>query len=235
MWSQITEDQLVECPDRDTFFRLAASQPRTGTLDQRHWLQSKNRKWLVRGENVHGRQKVQFRVTPFAEAGIRVWDEFGRELAAEELRFDAAGFPQNGRRHVWDDETAPGATAPATPAQQISRAVVSGEDRVRLDGVFEGLDRRLARMAYLDRRGRTWSPTSPTPLAAEPVMGSLEAREEVARRLGRPLGGDADWWRERIGDGITRSALEAAWVEWSADVAMSEGRRRGGEHGTSTA
>jgi len=46
-------------------------------------------------------------------------------------------------------------------------------------------------------------------------MGSLEAREEIVRRLGRPLGADGAWWRDRIGNGVTPDQLEALWEEFT--------------------
>lgn len=216
LWNQITAEQLVECPDRDTFFSLAASTPKEGVLDNRLWLRASGRVWLIRGEHVHARQRVTWRLAPFLAQGIRVWDEHGRELAPEELSFNEAGFPENGRRHVWGDEEAAGATAPPTPAQQVSRAVKSGEETVELPGIWDDVERRLARQHYLERQGRTWTPAATASPAAtgEPLMGELEARLEVANRLGRALGADGDWWASRIGTGITRSELDAAWAEW---------------------
>ncbi len=216
MWCRITEEQLRECPPRDVFFDLVETNPRTGTLDNRLWLRAEGRTWLVRGTNVHARQKVRFRLSPWAPAGVRVWDEFERELAAEELRFNDAGFPVNGRLHVWGSAEDKGATAPATPAQQVAADVASGEVEVRYDGIFDDVTKRLERQSYLQRRAQTWEPPAEREHRGEPLMGSLEAREEIHRRLGRALGGDAAWWRARIGDGITRSDLDVAWAEFLA-------------------
>ncbi len=212
-WLRITAKQLVECPGRDTFFQLATTTKKVATLDNRHHLRADSRRWEIRGENVHGRQKVTFRLAPFSESGIRVWDEWGRELAATEIFVDANGFALNGRRHVWHDDDAPGATAPPTAAQRISKTVEDGEARKTLP-VFDDLEDRVRRQTYLARQGREWAPQD-TPVAADPVLGSLDAREEIFRRLGRPLIGEVGrWWLERIGDGITVRGLEAAWLEF---------------------
>lgn len=222
LWATITAEQLREAPDRETFLQLAATTAKTGTLDNRLWLRAKGRTWLIRGENIYPGQKVEYRLSPFISQGIRVSDDQGRELAAEEIRFDPVGFPQNGRLHVWDDEEHRGATAPAPVAQQISREVVTNADLVRVEGLFDDLDERLARKTYLTRQGQEWAGNSP--LAQAPVLGLFEVIEEVARRLGRPLGGDGAWWHERIGGGLTASELEAAWNEWTMSAAEAAGR-----------
>lgn len=217
LWAGITPEQLREPPDRDTFFRLATTRPETGKLDNRLWLHADSKKWLVRGEGVYTGQAVTWRLAPFTEAGIRVWDGDGRELAATRLSFDAAGFAANGLRHVWDDEAAPGATAPAPPAARVAAAVAA--EPVRLDTMFDDLDERLRRHAVLSPAGTAWRAPDPQ-AAAEPPMGSLEAREEIARRLGRPLGDDGAWWRERIGSGVTAAQLDTLWQEFLAREAQ---------------
>ena len=213
VWSTITREQLVECPDRKTFFRLATSAPKVGTLDNRLYLQHDNRFWLLRGENLYPGQKITYKDAPFLDVGIRCWDEFKRELAAEEIRRDKAGFPLNGRFHVWDEEEHAGAAAPLPPAQQVSRAVVRGEDEVHLENALGGIRERLEKRAQLAPEGQTWQPAGALP--TEPPMGSLEAREEIVRRLGRPLGADGAWWRDRIGNGVTPDQLEALWEEFT--------------------
>jgi len=221
-WLRITDQQLVECPPRDVFFQLASGHEKTGTLDNRHHLRADSRRWEIRGENVHARQKVTYRLSPFTSTGIRVWDEWGRELAATEISIDGWGFASNGRRHVWHDEDAPGASAPPTPAQHISQAVKKGNgERVTLP-VFDDLEERVARQTYLARQGQEWAPRD-TAMAAAPVMGDLEALEEIFRRLGEPLVGEiGEWWRARIGDGITTSELEIAWTEFQKRDAQGE-------------
>ena len=213
LWSTITADQLVEPPSAEVFRQLASSRPKIGTLDNRLWLRSGGQTWLIQGPNVHARQKVSFRLSPYTDAGVRVWDEHERELAATALSFDAAGFPTNGLRHVWDDEDAPGATAPATPAQDVAIRVAAGDQDVSIDDMFDDLDERIGRQAYLATDGTPW--TSGDQVATEPVISSLDAREEVMHRLGRPLGPDAAWWKARIGDGLTATQLEAAWLEFT--------------------
>lgn len=223
VWLEIADDQLVEVPDRDVFLQLASTNRRQGTLTNRLWLRADNRKWLIAGDNIYPRQKVFYRLSPWLDAGIRVWDGDEQELAATELEFDSAGFPLNGRRHVWDDDEAKGATAPLPPAQKLAKAVASGEVPVRVEGLFDDLDERLARHRYIERRGQAWT-SKDTPIASEPVLGSMEARESIRNRLGRRLSREEGaWWRQRIGDGITPSDLEAAWEEFTAGAAGDVG------------
>lgn len=209
LWMTITPDQLLEPPERDTFFQLAATNPQTGTLTNRCVLRADGRKWHIKGEHVYTRQKVQYRLAPFFEQGIRVWDEHGRELAAEELFENEAGFPINGPRHVFGEEG--GAAQAAPPAQRIVQRQDAGrdEDDVRITDVFDNIEAQVARHRYLAPRGRTWSPPTPQAeqAAAEPLLSSGEARERVAQELGRALGSDGAWFRAQIGDGITESAL----------------------------
>lgn len=214
-WCRITPEQLVECPSRELFFQLASKSPRTGTLNAQHVLRADSRKWEIRGEHVHGRQKVTYRLAPFTEVGIRVWDAHGRELAATELGADAWGFATGGRRHVWDDEDQAGSTAPPTPAQHIANAVADKSKRVEVSGLFDDLEDRLARQAYLTTRGREWVPKAESPVAAEPVTGELDCREEVRERLGGLDRQGWQWWADRIGDGLTRSELDAAFEAWA--------------------
>ncbi len=228
LWATIQPEQLVECPDRDVFFQLAASSPRTGVLNANHYLRANNRTWLIRGDHVHARQRVRYRLTPFVSNGVRVWDQHGRELSAEEVHLNEAGFPTTGRFHVWDDAAHPGATAPSTPAQTIAAEVVKKRDERDLDvdldlDVFGDLERRARRRAYLNTRGQDWA-AQDSALSASPVVPRLEALEEIVRRLGRGLGADGPWWRERIGDGLTTQQLDQAWDEFVALEVAAGGR-----------
>lgn len=215
--STITPEQLVECPDRATFFALAASTPSVGTLDNRLWLRVDGRKWLVKGGHVRPKSKVTYRLAPFQEQGIRVWDEHGAELTAELLRFDEAGFAVNGNTWTMDSAEQPGASAKLAPAQTISKAVVAGETEVSVPNLFDDLDRRLAQQSYLTRPGRAWQPTPASPLADEPPMGLFEVRAQVIRWLGRGLSvEEGNWWKARATDGLTESQLQAAYATFTA-------------------
>lgn len=230
-WTTIRPDQLVEAPDRDVFLQLAATNRRTGVLNNKLQLRADGRTWEIAGSNVHPRQRLAYRLSPFTEAGIRVWDEHERELAATEIHFDpVSGFPQNGRRHVWDDDDAQGSSHKPVPAQTLAADVASDSDAVRLDQVFDDLDERLAKHAFLaaQQEGQVWQPSGGDGLADEPLLGSVEARERVAAMLGRPLGHDeAAWWRERIGDGCTQGAVDAAMHEFLHGVAVPTAEQLG--------
>ena len=82
-WLDLPSAQLRECPERDVFLDLASTHPKIATLDNRLWLRARNRTWQIRGENIHPGQKISFRLFPFSDSGIRVWDGWERELAAE--------------------------------------------------------------------------------------------------------------------------------------------------------
>lgn len=216
IWSGISSEQLRECPPRDLFFDLACDLPKERTLDNRHWISVDGRKFLVRGPNVYAGQKVTFRMAPFTEQGIRIWDDQGRELAGEELVFDDAGFAINGRVHVWDDEEQAGASAPPTPAQDILAELDAGGDLdLDIDDPFDGLEQVVARQRFLAPEGQPWDGEAPT--VAEIPMGRLEAKERLADELG-PLSelseADRSWWSAQIGESITPSALEAALDAW---------------------
>jgi len=218
MWLTITPDQLIECPDRDTFFQLAASHPREGVLTNRLVLRADGRKWFITGEHVYPRQRVKYRLSPFVEAGIRVWDAEGRELSADELQFDEAGFPVAGPRHVWGDDEAEGFSHKQTAARRVVQRIDDDEDDLKVASVFDGLDSALERHRYLTPTGQTWSPATEAAeaVAAEPRLSSTEAREHVARELGRAIGSDGAWWRDRIGDGVTESQLDELLAEFRA-------------------
>lgn len=222
LWSQIAADQLREAPDQATFLHLAAGNARTGTLDNRLWLRADGRVWQLRGELLRPRSVVTYRLMPFSDVGIRVWNEHGAEVAATPIAFDEAGFPDVGaHRHVWDDATEAGASASPTPGQALAARVASGETPVVLDALFDDVSESLARQRYLAPEGQPWAPAADSALAREPVIGSLDAREEIARRLGRPLtAAEGVWWRERLGAGVTASTLEALFTEFTADVAV---------------
>ena len=215
MWNRITAEQLRECPEREMFLSLATRSPVTCTLNQRLQIRIKGEIWELTGPNLFVGQKVSARISPFIPGGIRVWDVERREISALKIVLNEAGFQENGRRHAWGDPEAKGATAPLTPAAKIIRAVE--KDRVRVDGVFDNLDDLLERQAYLSRRGSEWEPRPASVVASSPMVGALEALEEVVRRLGRPLGSDreaAAWWQGRIGDGISMADLDVAWSEF---------------------
>ena len=216
IWAGISREQLVEPPDRETFFALAATRPHIGTLNNRLYLRHKGRTWQIGGGNVYPSQKVEFRLTPFLECGVRVWDEDGRELTALEISFDEAGFPENGKRHVWDDEDAAGAAHPAPAAQAVARRVAAGTDEVVVPGVFDETARRLERQAYLVARGRDWAPPADA-IGDEPLLDGLTVRRRVADELGRPLDDEeADWWRARADQGLTESGYADALTAFSA-------------------
>lgn len=215
IWATISAEQLREAPDRATFFQLATAQAREATLDNYQRLRADGRKWLISGPNTHARQKVTFRLAPFQDNGIRVWDANGVELAAEELAFNEAGFATSGPRREFDNPEQAGASLPAAPAQAIAKAVEADQVAARatlpVEDVFGAsrLQEQLDRQAYLaPKQGQAWLP-SVTPLAASPKVGSLEAREEVIRRLGRGLSpAEGQWWRERVAEGVTLAELE---------------------------
>lgn len=234
-WLTLPAAQLRECPERDIFFELAATHPKIATLTNRLWLRARGREWQIRGEHIYPGQKVAYRLAPFNEAGIRVWDEHDRELSADEITRDAYGFPDEAaHRHVWGDEDAKGSTAPVAPARALV-AEVDGErgqrpDEALVPTMFDDLDDRLAELAqkraYLSHRGQEWERPESGPASAEPRLGPLQALDEVFRRLGRPIGRDGAWWRERIGDGLTRAELDQAWDDFTTlDATAAAGAR----------
>lgn len=226
VWSQITEEQLVEAPERDVILQLASREPRRAVLDARLWLRADSRTWQVSGENLVRGQEVTYRICPFLPAGLRVWDAFGRELGADQVVFNELGFPTAGARiQVWDDPEHQGAAHPTPPGQAVVREV-ERDGRSSVDDVFGDLDARLARQAYITRRGRVWEPAAESARASAPVLGTFEVREEVARRLGRSLSAEeGDWWRTRSVAGLTAADLEVAWTEFTALAAAIAGRR----------
>lgn len=216
LWATITEQQLREVPSRDVFLQLATSAKREGVLTNKLHLRADGKTWEIAGAHVHPRQRVQFRLSPFIDQGIRVWDSEDRELAATELQFDQAGFPVNGRRHVWDDDAAQGSSHKPVAAQKLSAEVASDAVAVRLDSVFDDLPERLARHAFLGgQRGQEWQPSQGQALVDSPMLGSIEARERVAAMLGRALTADEGaWWRARVGDGCSQAELDLAIDEF---------------------
>lgn len=215
VWSTITAEQLRECPSKDVFFQLAATSPRIATVNNYLNIRADGREWQVRGHNVVPGQKVKFRLSPWTESGVRAWDDFDRELACEAITRDAYGFAEQGLRHKWDDADAPGATAPAPAGQALAKKVASGEILPPSLDVFADLDERLARRAYLVPQGREWQ-TPVSAIAAEPVIGLFEVRDEVTRRLDRGLTKDEGaWWRARAANGLTATELEAAFVAFT--------------------
>ncbi len=225
-WATISAGQFREAPGRDEFLQLAASDPRTGTLNNWMHLRADGLTWQLKGRDLCPGQKVTYRLSPWTEAGVRAWDKQGRELACERIAFDKLGFAVNGLRHEWDNPDAQGAAHPEPIAQAIARKVASGELAPPSLDVFGGLDERLDRQRYLAPQPQPWERPS-TPLAAEPVMGDLDAREEVARRLARNLNAqEAQWWRERAARGLVASDLDAALAEFTGAATPLVASRR---------
>lgn len=209
-WATLRPEQLRLCPDRDTFFSLAAARPQERTLDAYLRVSVDGRVWELSGQSLYPGQKVAVKLAPFSDAGLRAWDGQGRELAATALSFNPVGLPENGRRHVWDDAQARGASVPAPPAQTLRREVLAQSMAPVPVDPWAELPSRVASLHVLAPEGQPFQPS-----AQAPLISSLDAREELVRRLGRPLGEDAAWWRTRLGDGVTRTALEALWAEFT--------------------
>lgn len=210
-WLDITQEQLVEAPARDVFLAMAKSNEKTGTLTSTLHLRASGRTWYISGEHVHPGQKVLYRITPFAEAGVRVTDLEGKVLAALEISKDKYGFPEQGPRHVWGDADAKGASISPTPAQKITAEITEGTRAPRIERPFEHLDAELARYNYLHRTG------TPHAASAEPeeeLLDHYAAREWVRRQLGRDLSvEEGTWWRQQVGHGVTMTQLRALLTE----------------------
>lgn len=217
-WAEITEGQLREPPPRDVFFSLAASKERTATLNQALWIRADGERWQASGPNLHPGQKVKFRLHPYLPQGLRAWDEHGRELTVLKLTFDKAGFPEQGRIHVWDEPAHKGATVPAPAAQRLARAVDEGaETVVSTAELYPDLDRMEERARFLRRTGTEFERT-----VTEAPLSFLDALDRVVAELGRrPTDSEVAWWEERIGDGITPSGLDTLWKEWRAAPAAA--------------
>ena len=224
VWVGIDPERLREVPDRPAFLQLASAKPAEGTLDAAHHLRAKGGEWLCRGEHLYAGQKVQYRLSPFLPGGVRVWDEFGRELSAQVVKRNEAGLPVEGaRRHVWDDASAPGSSAPLSPANKVVQRVL--QTPVRLDEVFGDLDQRIARQAFLSPTGKPWAPAAGDPLAAPPMLGDVDALELVVSRLGRGLSvAENTWWRNQLGPGCTRAELDELYAVFSGSSALSPSR-----------
>lgn len=225
MWATIDSEQLVECPDRETFLQLANSKERVGTLNNHLQLRADSRVWEIEGGVARPQAKVRFRLAPFLEAGVRVWDEAGEELQATELTFNAAGYPTNGSlHHVWDADEGErkGSTAPEPAGQAVVRTVKEASaPPVDVAGLFDDLDERLERHAFLTRQGQAWTPTG-SPVSAEPLIADLDAREELAREVGRTLTrAEWAWVKARTSNGLTRSALSELIADVTAGLAAS--------------
>lgn len=233
LWATIPAERLVEAPERDIFLQLASNAKREGVLTNKLHLRADGQTWEIAGPHVHPRQRVQFRLSPFTDGGIRVWDAEGRELAATAITFDAAGFPENGRRHVWDDEAAQGASHAPIAAQKLSAAIAADQDQVRIEAVFDDLDERIARHAFLGgQQGKAWVPKDGQALVETPMLGSIEARERVAAMLDRPLtSAEGAWWRQRLGDGCSQAELDLAWSEFTGAQAPAIAERVGSSRG----
>ena len=219
-WSSITTEQLVEAPARDVWFGMAAKTPREGTVDSRLWLKADGRKWQLAGSRLYSGCKVQYRLAPFLDSGIRVWDAEGDEVAATEISLDpVSGFPTSGAlTHVIGTEG--GASHKAQPGQKLAAAVATGEVEVRLGDLFDDLEERVAQHHYLTRPGTAWTPAATAVAAASPLLGDLEICQQVAIRLGRALSlEEGAWWRARIGDGLSAPEVEQALMEFTAQGA----------------
>lgn len=210
-WLDIRDEQLVEAPDRDTFFRLAATRRQTGVLTSQNHLRAGGRTYYIAGGLACPRARVEWQETPLATdgAGIRVWDENGTELAATEVSFDAYGFVESGApRHVWDSPEAAGSSVPTIPAAKVVAAAAAAEEPLQFDGLLDDLDQRLERQNYLARRGTPWTPPSESRLIDEPVISAEDALDQVVDELGRLSPEAGAWWREQLGDGVTPSRLQ---------------------------
>ena len=82
VWTRIAPHQLKECPPRAMFFQLATNVARRGVLCHKLWLRADGQRWQIRGAGIHPSMVVSFKLTPFLDAGVRVWDPEGRELEA---------------------------------------------------------------------------------------------------------------------------------------------------------
>lgn len=229
VWCRICPEQLREAPDRQTFFGLASGAHRTGTLTARGWLRADGKVWQIRGARLHTGQKVAFRLLPFVDEGIRVWDLRGNELAAQAIPFDDAGFPAAGaHRHVWDPETPEeaGSTIPLTAGQDIAARVAAGEVEVRLPGVFD-FAADLERQVFLSASGSTWSaPPEAEPLLGTPLLGRVEALERLSAQLGRWLDDDEiETLGAAIGEGCTEADLPELLATLHQPEAAVGGRR----------
>lgn len=216
LWSTIRPEQLVEAPARDVFFALAGGKRETRVCDARLWVSYKGKSYELKGGIIYPGAKVEVEPAPFQSAGLRAWDTAGTELSVTALTFDSAGFAAEARGHTFGDTGADkGASAPVSPAAQVVAQVASGE-RAPVPGLFDDMEERLQRHAFLVRTGQAW--TAPAAVATEPVIGEMEAREWVAEQatthLGRRLTRQEwAWWGSRLAAGLTRSALDAAWAE----------------------
>lgn len=224
LWTRITAEQLREPPPRDVFFQLAMGAAQERTVDARHQISVNRQVWELSGPRLVVGQKVEFRLAPFASEGIRIWAKDGTPLAATRISFDqVSGFPLNGKIRIWDDAAHAGAKHPTQPAEAATKAALATDDAVRMPAVWDALPKQLERHAYLTQPGQAWV-TPNTPLAGEPVLGSLEAREELCRRLDMPLGqlGTAaiEWWHAQLAEGVTATQLAALIAEFTrSDVA----------------
>jgi transposase InsO family protein len=209
-WSTIASDQLVEAPDRATFFRLATTTPDTRVLDGRQFISVGGREWHISGLHTYPGQKITYRLTPFSDPGLRAWDEHGRELAALEIARDEMGMPLTGPRHVFgsEDESEKGASLATTPAQQVLADIEVEPEKIA--AMFDRLDDQLGGLSYLPRQGQAWTPPEEVEeRAAAPALSSLEAREQLFDLLGRPLDDEEyAWWHPRLEAGVTTDQLQ---------------------------
>lgn len=223
MWNgSITSEQLVDAPSREVFFALAETHPAQRTLSNELYMRAAGRTWQIAGENVYPGQKVNFRLTPFCEAGVRVTDEHDTRLTAVEITFNKAGFPENGLRHEWDNPEAAGAAQRPSAGQALSAKVTSGETPVNVPELFNNYNERFERLAYLQRSSSP-SPVSPSPAQVE-RWSDLECREKVVQRTGQSLRReDAAWWRARCGAaGLTPAEFEEALVAFTTPASTKE-------------
>ena len=223
MWATITREQLRDAPPRDVFLSLAMTEARERTLDSYLYAHVDGGAWQVTGENVYVGQKVKVRLAPWSNAGLRVWDEHGRELVAEKIEFDTAGFAKNGRRHVWGEVDAKGSSMPAPPAQVLAEATIAGERPKPVADVWGPLAEQLEAIGYELPAGTAWV-VPVGEVAALPLLGELDVCDEIVRRLGRGLSAEEGaWWRAQAVHGITAEALESAWSIWCTPQLASVG------------
>lgn len=227
LWMTIPADKLREPPSREAFFQLASSRLEYRKLNNQLKISVGGDEYAIAGVNVFPGQRVAFRFNAFSEVGIRVFDEHGVELAVTPIRKDpVSGFPLNGPRAVVGDPEHGYNARPATPAQKISKEVVTGVREVRVPGQFEAATMHAASLAYLEKRGAMHEPKAPVKEAL--AFSEIEARNEVRRRLARKLSPEeGDWWGERAAHGLTHTQFSALWAEFT-EAAMTATGTTGG-------
>lgn len=211
---------LRGAPDRATFLSLASCNAEEGVLTPELHLRADGRRWYVTGLHVRPGQTVRYRLSPFLDAGVRVWDAHGRELGASEVRMDAvSGQVASGSPvHVFGDEERKGASTPTTMANRVVRQVEELPE-LHLDDVFGGLTERVERQAFLSAIAEPVRPMA----ATTPVLGELDALDEVRARLGRRIDPEETaWWKEQMAGGVTAERLDELWLAFQDLDATAE-------------